>query len=150
VFRVRVIKYIGWTFAWLAAFVCATWAFGALYFDFPTAGTLAVILFVIILLAAMVFVRGKLRKLAIVFRGDARGWQYLGASVPILDGRPAQQNIRGAWRPARANSLHSLQQFDTAYMRQLYEFGFEQPAAGYQWAKQPLRLEGEYEEDASA
>jgi hypothetical protein len=67
VFRVRVIKYIGWTFAWLAAFVCATWAFGALYFDFPTAGTLAVILFVIILLAAMVFVRRKLRKLAIVF-----------------------------------------------------------------------------------
>jgi len=53
VFRVRVIKYIGWTFAWLAAFVCAKWAFGALYFDFPTAGALAVILFVIILLAAM-------------------------------------------------------------------------------------------------
>jgi len=70
-----VIKYIGWTFAWLVAFVCATWATGALYFDFPTAGTFAVILFVIILLAAMVFVRGKLRKLAIVFRGDARGWQ---------------------------------------------------------------------------
>jgi hypothetical protein len=144
-----VIKYIGWTFAWLVAFVCATWATGALYFDFPTAGTFAVILFVIILLAAMVFVRGKLRKLAIVFRGDARGWQYLGASVPILDGRPAQQNIRGAWRPARANSLHSLQQFDTAYMRQLYEFGFEQAAAGYQWAKQPPRLAGEYEDDAS-
>jgi len=145
----RVIKYIVWTFAWLAAFVCATWAFAALYFYFPTAGTLAVILFIIILLAAMVFVRGKLRKLAIVFRGDARGWQYLGGSVPILDGRPAQQNIRGAWRPSRANSLHSLQQFDTAYMRQLYEFGFEQAAAGYQWAKQPLRLEGEYEEYAS-
>jgi Domain of unknown function (DUF4105) len=64
---VRAIKYIGWTFAWLAAFVCATWAFGALYFDFPTAGALTAILFVIILLAAMVFVRGKLRKLAAVF-----------------------------------------------------------------------------------
>jgi hypothetical protein len=43
VFRVRVIKYIGWTFAWLAAFVCATWATGALYFDFPAAGLLAII-----------------------------------------------------------------------------------------------------------
>jgi hypothetical protein len=63
----RVIKYIGWTFAWLAAFVCVTWAFGALYFDFPTAGALAAILFVIILLAAMGIVRGKLQKLAIVF-----------------------------------------------------------------------------------
>jgi len=63
----RVIKYILWTFAWLAAFVCAAWAFGALYFDFPTAGTLAAILFVIVLVAAVIFVRGKLLKLAIVF-----------------------------------------------------------------------------------
>jgi hypothetical protein len=46
VFRVRVIKYIGWTFAWLAAFVWATWATGALYFDFPATVGLAAILFV--------------------------------------------------------------------------------------------------------
>jgi hypothetical protein len=38
----RVIKYVGSAFAWLAAFVCATWAAGALYFDFPAAGKLAV------------------------------------------------------------------------------------------------------------
>jgi hypothetical protein len=63
----RVIKYFGWTFAWLVAFVCAIWATGALYYDFSAAGSLAAILFVIILLAATVFVRGKLRKLAIVF-----------------------------------------------------------------------------------
>jgi Domain of unknown function (DUF4105) len=62
-----VIRYIGWTFAWLAAFVCATWAIGAIYFDFPRASASAAILFVIILLAAIVFVRGKLRKLATVF-----------------------------------------------------------------------------------
>ena len=63
----RVIKYILWTFAWLAAFVCAAWAFGALYFDFPAAGTTASILFVVALLATIVFVRGKFLKLAIVF-----------------------------------------------------------------------------------
>ena len=40
-------------------------------------------------------------------------------------------------------------QFDTAYMRQLYEFGFGQAAAGYRWAKQPPALVGEYESDAS-
>jgi hypothetical protein len=39
-------------------------------------------------------------------------------------------------------------QFDTAYMRQLYEFGFGQAAAGYRWAKQPPALVGEYEDDA--
>jgi hypothetical protein len=33
-------------------------------------------------------------------------------------------------------------------MRQLYEFGFGQAAAGYRWAKQPPALVGEYEDDA--
>src|SRR6266705_2532974 len=37
--------------AWIAAALCATWAFGALYFDFPRAGAFAAILFVIALLA---------------------------------------------------------------------------------------------------
>jgi hypothetical protein len=38
-------------------------------------------------------------------------------------------------------------QFDTAYMRQLYAFGFEQAIAGYLWAKQPPMLVGEFEND---
>ena len=63
----RVIKYIPWTFAWLVAFVCATWAFGALYFDFPKAGTIAAMAFLLAVLAIVIFVRGKLLKLAIVF-----------------------------------------------------------------------------------
>src|SRR5262245_15369667 len=66
-FRMRVIKYIAWTLVWLVAFVCTTWAFGALYFDFPKAGTVAAIVFLLALLAAVVFVRGKLLKIAIVF-----------------------------------------------------------------------------------
>jgi len=59
----RAIKYIGWSFAWLAALVGAIWAFGALYFDFSKAGGFAAILFVIALLAVVIFVRGKLLKL---------------------------------------------------------------------------------------
>ena len=59
----RVIKYIGWAFAWLAALVCAAWAFGALYFDFPKAGAFAAIVFGIAMLATVIFVRGKLLKL---------------------------------------------------------------------------------------
>jgi succinate dehydrogenase hydrophobic anchor subunit len=34
-----------WAFAWLAGVVCAIWAAGALYFDFPTARAAAAILF---------------------------------------------------------------------------------------------------------
>jgi predicted acylesterase/phospholipase RssA len=39
--------------------------------------------------------------------------------------------------------------FDTAYMQQLYAFGFAQATAGYQWAKQPPTMVGEFENDAS-
>jgi hypothetical protein len=51
----------------MAAVPCSAWAFGAIYFDFPTASKLATVLFALLLLAAIVFVRGKLLKLAVVF-----------------------------------------------------------------------------------
>ena len=41
------------------------------------------------------------------------------------------------------------EQFDTAYMRQLYDFGFAQAVAGYRWAKQPPPRVGEDEDDDS-
>ena len=110
----RVIKYIGWTFAWLAAFACATWAFGALYFDFPTAGALAAILFVIILLAAMVFVRGKLRKLAIVLGAStlvALWWLTLKPS----NDRPWQSDVaQTAWAEINGDvvTVHNVRNCD--------------------------------------
>lgn len=63
----KVLRFILCALAWVAAALCATWAFGALYFDFPKAGAFAAILFVIALLAIVIFVRGKLLKLGIVF-----------------------------------------------------------------------------------
>ena len=63
----KLLRFISYTLAWIAAALCAAWAFGALYFDFPTGGTLAAILFVVVLVATILFVRGKLLKLAIVF-----------------------------------------------------------------------------------
>lgn len=63
----RVLRLFACALAWMAAVLCVAWAFGAIYFDFPTAVTLAAILFVVLVLAAIVFVRGKLLRLAIVF-----------------------------------------------------------------------------------
>jgi hypothetical protein len=60
----RVIQYIALSFAWLITFVFAVWAFGALYFD--SAGAFIAILFVVAMLAIVIFVRGKLLKLGIV------------------------------------------------------------------------------------
>jgi hypothetical protein len=67
----RIIKWITLAFASLAAFICATCAVGALYFDFPTASASAAILFVVVLVATILFVRGKWLKLAIVFAAFA-------------------------------------------------------------------------------
>lgn len=61
------LRFILCALAWIATALCASWAFGALYFDFPKAGAFAAILFVIALLAIVIFVRGKLLKLGIVF-----------------------------------------------------------------------------------
>jgi hypothetical protein len=67
----RVLKIFGWAFAWLVAFFCALWAIGALYFDFPVARASAAIAFVILLLGAIIFIPGKLRKLAAIFAAFA-------------------------------------------------------------------------------
>ena len=63
----KILRFFVCVLALIAAVLCAAWAFGALYFDFPKAGPFAAILFVIALLAIVIFVRGKLRKFAIVF-----------------------------------------------------------------------------------
>jgi hypothetical protein len=63
----RVLRLFACVPAWMAAVLCGAWAFGAIYFDFPVAGPVAAILFVLVLLAAIVFVRRKLLKLAIAF-----------------------------------------------------------------------------------
>jgi len=63
----KLLRSIVFALAWIAAVLCAVWTFGALYYDFPKAGAFVAILFVIALLAGVIFVRGKLLKLAIVF-----------------------------------------------------------------------------------
>jgi hypothetical protein len=51
----------------MAAVLCSAWAFGAIYFDFPIANASAAILFVLFVIAIIIFVRGSLAKLAGVF-----------------------------------------------------------------------------------
>jgi hypothetical protein len=53
-----------------------------------------------------------------------------------------------AYIPASFRFAHTTQ-FDTAYMRQLYAYGFEQAAAGYQWVKRPPTLVGENDDDVA-
>src|SRR5712675_2928221 len=67
----KILRFILCALVWIAAALCAAWAFGALYFDFPKAGAFAAISFVIALCAIVIFFRGKLLKLGIVFAACA-------------------------------------------------------------------------------
>ena len=86
----RVIKYIAWILVWLAALVCTTWAFGALYFDFPKAGMFAAFAFLLAVFAAVIFVRGKLLMLAIIFGA------FAAVDCWWLTLKPSND---GAWQP---------------------------------------------------
>ncbi len=63
----KLFRFIAYALASTAAVLCGAWAFGALYFDFRTAGGLAATVFSIAVLAAVVLIRGKLLKLAVIF-----------------------------------------------------------------------------------
>lgn len=110
----RVIKYLSLAFAWPTALVCAAWAVGALYFDFPAAGTLAAILFVVVLVASAIFVRGKLLKLAIVFGAFAvvvSWWLTLKPS----NNRPWQPDVaQTAWAEINGDeiTIHNVRNCD--------------------------------------
>jgi len=64
---IKILRFFACVVALIAAVLCVAWAFGALYFDFPKVGPFAAILFVIALLAIVIFVRRKLLKLGILF-----------------------------------------------------------------------------------
>jgi len=110
----RVIKYFAWALAWLAAFVCATWAAGALYFDFPTARAPAAILFVIALVAAVIVLRGKLLKLAAVFAAFAVVALWWLTLKPSND-RPWQPDVaETAWAEINGDdvTVHNVRNCD--------------------------------------
>ena len=98
----------------MVALVCATWAFGALYFDLPEASTFIAILFVIALLAVVIFVRGKLLKLAIVFGAFAivvLWWLTLKPS----NNRPWQPDLaQTAWAEINGDefTIHNVRNCD--------------------------------------
>jgi Domain of unknown function (DUF4105) len=86
----KALRFIVCAMVWMAAVVCVAWAFGALYFDFPAAHGLAAIPFVIVLLAVVIFVRGKLLKLGIVVGACALVTSWWLTLKPSND---------GAWQP---------------------------------------------------
>lgn len=54
----RVLKLLGWVLAWIVALGCVAWSFGALHYDFPVVKSVVAWLFLLALIAALVFLRG--------------------------------------------------------------------------------------------
>ena len=63
----RILTWLACVSAWIVAVLCSAWAFGAIYFDFPAANSVAAVSSVLVLVAAIAFVRGAPNKLAVVF-----------------------------------------------------------------------------------
>ena len=110
----KILRFIACAMAWIAAVFCVVWAFGALYFDFPTAGTLAAILFVLLLLAAIVFVRGKLLKLAIVFGAFALVISWWLTLKPSNDRNWQPDVAQTAWAEINGDevTIHNVRNCD--------------------------------------
>jgi hypothetical protein len=67
----KLLRFIFFALVWLVAILCTVWAFGALYFDFPKAGSFVAIAFLIALVASVILIRGKLLKIATLFAAFA-------------------------------------------------------------------------------
>jgi Domain of unknown function (DUF4105) len=67
----RLLRFAAWACLWTVALLCALWAFGAIYFDFPVFPSAVASLFVLLLLGAIIFVPGRARKIAACLGGFA-------------------------------------------------------------------------------
>jgi Domain of unknown function (DUF4105) len=110
----KLLRFFLYALAWIAAALFAVWAVGALYFDFPKVSAFAAILFVIALLAIVLFVRGKLLKFAIVFGAFAVVVSWWLTLKPSND-RPWQPDVdKTAWAEINGDevTIHNVRNCD--------------------------------------
>jgi Domain of unknown function (DUF4105) len=110
----KLLRFIFYAVAWIAAALCAAWAVGALYFDFPKAGAFVSILFVLALLATVLFVRGQLLKLAIVFGAFAVVVSWWLTLEPSNDRAWQSDVAQTAWAETNGDevTIHNVRNCD--------------------------------------
>lgn len=110
----RALRGIGWALVWVLALGCAAWAFGAIFYDFPTAKTAVASLFAVAVLVALVFVRGAWRKLGVTFLafGVVLAWWL---TLQPRNDRPWQPDVaQTAWAEIKGEeiTLHNVRRCD--------------------------------------
>jgi hypothetical protein len=110
----KVLRSICYALAPIGAVVCVAWTFGALYFDLPTAGAWAAILLVVGLLAVVIFVRGRLLKLAIIFGAFAVVASWWLTLKPSNDGAWQPDVAQTAWAEIKGDevTVHNVRNCD--------------------------------------
>src|SRR5215831_4420120 len=110
----KILRFFARVLALIAAVLCAAWAFGALYFDFPKVGLFAAILFVISLLAIVIFVRGKLLKLAALFGAFALVLSWWVTLKPSNDKAWQPDVAQTAWAEINGDevTIHNVRNCD--------------------------------------
>src|ERR1051326_1657688 len=93
----RALRAVVWTFIWLVALGCATWAFGALHYDFPVAKAAITWVFAGTLVAAIVSFRGSAKKLGAVFLVFALVLAWWLTLKPSNDGNWQPDVAQMAW-----------------------------------------------------
>jgi uncharacterized protein DUF4105 len=91
----RLVRIILWTFLWLIALIAALWAFGALYYDFPIPKlrSVAANAFTVLVFLALLFVRGKNRKLLAVVCGFLLVLAWWRLALKPSNDRPWQPDV---------------------------------------------------------
>ena len=110
----KILRFLALAIAWIAAIICAAWAFGAIYFDFPVANAPAAILLVLFLLAIVIFVRGSLAKLAGTFGGFAIVLAWWLTLQPSNDRLWQPDVVETAWAEINGDdvTIHNVRNCD--------------------------------------
>lgn len=113
----RLVRIILWTFLWSVAFIAELWVIGALYYDFPIAKmrSVAAIAFTVLVFLALLFVRGKTRKLFVVVCGFLIVLAWWRLALKPSNDRPWQPDVaETAWAEINGDevTLHNVRNCD--------------------------------------
>ena len=110
----RALRAFAWTLAWLVAIGCATWAFGALHYDFPVGKTIVAWAFAGAIVATIIFVRGGLRKLGAIFSAFALVLAWWLTLKPSNDGNWQPDVAQTAWAEINGDefTFHNVRNCD--------------------------------------
>jgi hypothetical protein len=110
----RALRAVVWTFIWAIALGCAAWAFGALHYDFPIAKPVIACVFAAAIIAAVVFLRPPVRKLAAVLLAFALVLIWWLTLKPSNDGNWQLDVAQLAWADINGDefTFHNVRNCD--------------------------------------